>query len=88
MKIPECRSTPGFIQYYLQQKGRLEHMGKGLSLWFACSSILILTAASISISYNIWLALLLGALCVLNIGWGFIIKARLRRKAESKLPSS
>lgn len=63
-------------------------MGKGLSLWFACSSILILTAASISISYNIWLALLLGALCVLNIGWGFIIKARLRRKAERKQPSS
>ncbi|WP_379130406.1 hypothetical protein [Paenibacillus sp. sgz500958] len=55
-------------------------MSKGLSLWFASSSILILTAASISISYNIWLALLLGAVCILNIGWGFIIKARLRKK--------
>lgn len=58
-------------------------MGKGLSLWFACSSILILTAASIFISYNIWLALLLGVLCIFNIGWGFIVKARLRRKAEA-----
>jgi len=55
-------------------------MGKGLSLWFACSSILILTAASIAISYNIWISLLLGAACVLNIGWGFIIKARQSRK--------
>ena len=64
-------------------------MGKGLSLWFACSSILILTAASIAISYNFWIALLLGAICVLNIGWGFIIKARIRRKLEDKnvLPS-
>ncbi len=59
-------------------------MGKGLSLWFSCSSILLLTAASISISSNIWLALLLGVLCIVNIGWGFILKARLRRKAEAK----
>ncbi|AWV35677.1 hypothetical protein MHH60_23555 [Paenibacillus sp. FSL H7-0716] len=58
-------------------------MSKGLSLWFACSSILILTAASIAISYSFWLALLLGFLCVLNIGWGFILKARIRRKQES-----
>ncbi|GGF60729.1 hypothetical protein GCM10010912_02390 [Paenibacillus albidus] len=57
-------------------------MGKGLSLWFACSSILLLTAGSIAISYNVWLALLLGLLCVLNIGWGFIVKARLRRRLE------
>lgn len=63
-------------------------MGKGLSLWFAVSSILLLTAASISISSNIWLALLLGVLCILNIGWGFILKARLRRKAEAKTHQS
>ncbi|CAH1212388.1 hypothetical protein PAECIP111892_03745 [Paenibacillus auburnensis] len=63
-------------------------MGKGLSLWFATSSILILTAASICISYNIWLALLLGILCVLNIGWGFILKARLRRKQENSRQQS
>ncbi|WP_151737190.1 DUF5325 family protein [Paenibacillus tengchongensis] len=57
-------------------------MGKGLSLWFAVSSIALLTAASISISFNIWLVLLFSLLCVLNIGWGFILKARLRRKRE------
>lgn len=58
-------------------------MSKGLSLWFACSSILILTAASMAISYNIWIALLLGLICVMNIGWGFIVKARIRRKQEA-----
>ncbi|AIQ49208.1 hypothetical protein R70723_27355 [Paenibacillus sp. FSL R7-0273] len=63
-------------------------MGKGLSLWFSTSSILILTAASISISYNLWLALLLGLLCILNIGWGFILKARLRRRAEARAQRS
>ncbi|NUU60840.1 hypothetical protein [Paenibacillus agri] len=57
-------------------------MGKGLSLWFACSSILLLTAASIAISYSIWLALALGLVCILNIGWGFIVKARRRRQQE------
>lgn len=55
-------------------------MSKGLSLWFALSSILLLAAASIALSYRLWMALLLGALCVLNIGWGFIIKARSERK--------
>ncbi|WP_042199777.1 hypothetical protein [Paenibacillus camerounensis] len=63
-------------------------MGKGLSLWFSISSILILTAASVSISYNLWLALLLGLLCILNIGWGFILKARLRRRAEARAQRS
>lgn len=62
-------------------------MGKGLSLTFAVSSIALLTAASISISHNIVQALSLGLLCVLNIGFGFILKARIRRKAERKLPS-
>ncbi|MDQ0496309.1 MULTISPECIES: hypothetical protein [Paenibacillus] len=54
-------------------------MSKGLSLWFAVSSIALLTAAAISISYSAWLAILLGFLSVGNIGWGFVIKARLRR---------
>jgi ABC-type bacteriocin/lantibiotic exporter with double-glycine peptidase domain len=67
----------------MSSKRRLSILGKGLSLWFACSSILLLTAASIMISYNIWLALLLGLVCVLNIGWGFIVKARRRRRQES-----
>ena len=49
-------------------------MSKGLSLWFAVSSIVLLTASAISISYNGFLAVGL-ALSILNIGWGFIIKS-------------
>ncbi|NMO95607.1 hypothetical protein [Paenibacillus lemnae] len=51
-------------------------MGKGLSLWFAVSSIILLSAASIMISQNIWIAAALGVLTLLNIGWGFIVKAK------------
>ncbi|WP_196233365.1 hypothetical protein [Paenibacillus polymyxa] len=54
-------------------------MSKGLSLWFAVSSIVLLTAAAISISYSAWLSILLGLLSVGNIGWGFVVKARQRR---------
>ncbi|MEC0369444.1 hypothetical protein [Paenibacillus chibensis] len=54
-------------------------MSKGLSLWFACSSIFVLGAAAISMSYNGWLALLLGVLAIFNIGWGFMIKAKKNR---------
>ncbi|WP_141694969.1 hypothetical protein [Paenibacillus kribbensis] len=54
-------------------------MSKGLSLWFAVSSIVLLTAAAISISYSAWLAILLGLFSVGNIGWGFVVKARQRR---------
>ncbi|MED5020179.1 hypothetical protein P9847_23200 [Paenibacillus chibensis] len=54
-------------------------MSKALSLWFACSSIFVLGAAAISMSYNGWLALLLGVLAIFNIGWGFMIKAKKNR---------
>ena len=54
-------------------------MSKGLSLWFAVSSIVLLSAAAIFISHNIWTALGLGVLTVFNIGWGFIVKAKKRR---------
>ncbi|MBO2943894.1 hypothetical protein JJQ72_07880 [Paenibacillus sp. F411] len=57
-------------------------MGKGLSLWFASSSIVLMAAASIMLSHNIWAALGLGVLTILNIGWGFIVKARLRRSGK------
>lgn len=53
-------------------------MSKALSLWFAVSSILLLAASAISISYNGFLAVGLGLLSILNIGWGFIIKAKRR----------
>ncbi|MBY9078880.1 hypothetical protein KIH86_01285 [Paenibacillus sp. HN-1] len=55
-------------------------MSKGLSLWFALSSILLLAAASIALTYRVWIALLLGLLCILNIGLGFIVKARTRQE--------
>lgn len=53
-------------------------MSKGLSLWFAISSIVLLSAAAMTISYNGWLAMLLGILSILNIGWGFIVKSKRR----------
>lgn len=58
-------------------------MSKGLSLWFATSSILILAAAAIAITYSGWLALLLTILGVCNIGWGFVTKAKHRRASLS-----
>ncbi|GIP29671.1 hypothetical protein J23TS9_48010 [Paenibacillus sp. J23TS9] len=54
-------------------------MSKGLSLWFACSSILLLAAAAIAMSYNGWIAVLLGVIAIGNIGWGFVIKAKKNR---------
>lgn len=59
-------------------------MSKGLSLWFAVSSILVLMASAISISYNGWLAVIVGILAIGNIGWGFIVKARANRLKESR----
>ncbi|AOZ92339.1 hypothetical protein [Paenibacillus crassostreae] len=56
-------------------------MSKGLSLWFAASSIILLAIAAIAISHSGWLAFLLTALAVCNIGWGFVIKAK-RRKSS------
>lgn len=51
-------------------------MSKGLSLWFAFSSIVLLTVTAITISYNGWLATLLFVLSMANIVWGFIIRAK------------
>ncbi|MFX3632098.1 MAG: DUF5325 family protein [Candidatus Pristimantibacillus sp.] len=59
-------------------------MSKGLSLLFAVLSIILMSAMAISISYNIWLVLLFGVLTLLMIGFGFITKARLRRRQENK----
>lgn len=54
-------------------------MSKGLSLWFSISSIILLTAAAISISYSAFIAIAFAILSVFNIGWGFMIKAKKRR---------
>lgn len=51
-------------------------MSKGLSLWFALSSIVLLTACAMMISTNWLIAVGLGILSILNIGWGFVIKSK------------
>ncbi|WP_339297979.1 hypothetical protein MKY92_24710 [Paenibacillus sp. FSL R5-0623] len=55
-------------------------MSKGLSLWFAFSSILLLTVSAIMISYSGWFAALLFVLSIANIGWGFVIRAKKERQ--------
>ncbi|MEC0092610.1 hypothetical protein [Paenibacillus macquariensis] len=60
-------------------------MNKGLSLWFAASSIIILAVAAIAISYSGWIALLLTVVGICNIGWGFVIKAKQRRASLKSL---
>ncbi|MCM3129776.1 hypothetical protein ACFQ3J_22030 [Paenibacillus provencensis] len=54
-------------------------MSKGLSAWFAISSMLLLMATAVALSYSLWYALLFAVLSVANIGWGFVIKAKKRR---------
>ncbi|KQY80628.1 hypothetical protein ASD24_16955 [Paenibacillus sp. Root52] len=55
-------------------------MSKGLSLWFAFSSIVLLTVTAISMSYSGWLAALGFILSMGNIGWGFVIRAKKERR--------
>ncbi|UPK43094.1 MULTISPECIES: hypothetical protein [Paenibacillus] len=55
-------------------------MSKGLSLWFAFSSIMLLAVTAIMISYSGWLATLLFVVSVANIGWGFVIRAKKERQ--------
>ncbi|WP_438347612.1 hypothetical protein ACP8HI_18290 [Paenibacillus sp. FA6] len=61
-------------------------MSKGLSLWFAASSIIILAVAAIAISHSGWIALILSVLGVFNIGYGFVIKSK-RRKSSIEQPN-
>ena len=56
-------------------------MSKGLSLWFATSSIIIMAVAAIMITHSGWIALILSVLGVCNIGYGFVIKSK-RNKAS------
>ncbi|EFM08708.1 conserved hypothetical protein [Paenibacillus curdlanolyticus YK9] len=58
-------------------------MSKMLSLWFAVSSIVLMSMTAILISYNGWLAILGAIVTTCNVGFGFIVKARLRRRAEA-----
>lgn len=59
-------------------------MSKSLSLFFAVLSVVFMSATAISISYSGWYVLLFSVLSLLCIGAGFIVKARLRRKSESR----
>ncbi|WP_168735484.1 DUF5325 family protein [Cohnella fermenti] len=58
-------------------------MNKSLGLLFAVTSMVWMTATAISLDYNGWLALLFFVLCILNIGAGFMVKARLRKSRVS-----
>ncbi|MDO3410995.1 hypothetical protein QWJ34_14615 [Saccharibacillus sp. CPCC 101409] len=57
-------------------------MNKGLALWFAASSMALITLCAILINESPLLAAGVGVVAVLNIGWGFVTKARIRRKTS------
>jgi hypothetical protein len=59
-------------------------MSKLLSLWFAVSSVILMGATAIMISHNGWISILLALLTICNIGFGFIVKARTRRRQEGQ----
>jgi len=55
-------------------------MSKSLSLFFAFTSVLLMTATAIFMSYNGWIALLFGLLTIVNMGLGFAVKAKRSRR--------
>jgi hypothetical protein len=57
-------------------------MSKMLSLWFAVSSTILMGATAVMISHNGWIAILLALLTVCNVGFGFVVKARTRKRSE------
>ncbi len=59
-------------------------MPKHLSLFFAIITVVFMSLTAISISHNGWLVLLFATLAFFSTGAGFIVKARLRRKAEQQ----
>jgi uncharacterized membrane protein len=56
-------------------------MSKTASLLFAVTSVVWMCLSAFTISYRIWLAALFALLAFVNIGAGFVWKARARRKA-------
>ncbi len=63
-------------------------MNKGLALWFAVSSMALVTLSAILINESAWLALGVFVVATLNIGWGFATKVRIQRKAGNVPPKS
>lgn len=59
-------------------------MSKMLSLWFAVSSTLLMVATAVMISHNGWIAILLALVTICNVGFGFVVKARARRRKEGQ----
>ncbi|PWW07503.1 hypothetical protein DFQ01_102400 [Paenibacillus cellulosilyticus] len=59
-------------------------MSKMLSLWFALSSTILMGATAVMISHNGWIAVLLALVTVCNVGFGFVVKARARRRSEGQ----
>ncbi|PZE21517.1 DUF5325 family protein [Paenibacillus xerothermodurans] len=58
-------------------------MNKGLALLFAVLGTLLLAGVSYAIALgSVWLVLLFAVLSVTFIGFGFIIKAKLRKRSE------
>ncbi|QMV40920.1 DUF5325 family protein [Cohnella cholangitidis] len=58
-------------------------MSKTLSLFFALCSVALMLATAFSLSHNGWLALLFGILTLVVTGIGFVVKAKIRKKASS-----
>jgi len=59
-------------------------MSKSLSLFFACTSVAFMLATAFTISENGWLAALFGLITLGIIGYGFSLKARLRRSQTTE----
>jgi hypothetical protein len=54
---------------------------KSMALFFAITGVLLLIAIPISLSFRqLWLVVLFSVLAVSFIGFGFVVKARLRKK--------
>jgi hypothetical protein len=63
------------------RKGGFPRMNKGLALFFAVFGTLLLAGISYSIALgNIWLVLLFSLLSIGFIGFGFVIKAKQRKR--------
>lgn len=61
--------------------GTVNHMNKGLSLYFAIMGTLLLVASAGSFSFrNTTASVIIILLTIGHIGMGFVVKARLRRK--------
>jgi len=55
-------------------------MSKSASLLFAVVAAVLMIATAVSLSYNLWLALVFFILTFATIGAGFVVKARSRSK--------